>query len=402
MTLDQIDQALAAWQTRLALAGDNLVELDGNAAYQRVRGSANRPAAALTGATQAQVGPALAVIDSLWESLQKLTEIVKQAQSLRPALGKLWAHDTEHRQIEFLLFGPSIALPTPSTPFAQRGLLSGAAPAQGMTPEQLLGHMTQDFTRVKDAVLTLDTAWNRLALSLVSADRDVASLQALAADLGAGAQPELDAALREIASLHDRVSTDPLGVSADLGSNLTTLIERTRARLNALKLERDRLDADLKRARALLLEVQGLEPRCRAVQAEWLAKIDAPLPVLPAVPADLAGWLQSVETARRQQQWKPSRIGLDRWLKSAQSVRASLGEFSAVCTAALERREELRGLLRALQAKAAAQAAHGAAVDAALPVLAREAEQLLHGRPTPLEQAAGLVADYERRLAGKG
>ena len=402
MTLDQIDQSLSEWQARIARASANLLELDDLAAYRRLRGDAGHPPAALTGLTLARVTPALAAIDGLWPALQQLTDVVKQAERLRRSLGRLWAHDGERRRIEFLLQGPSVQLPSVEAPFAQRGLLSVAEQEQSITLEQLLARMTQDFTFAKDTVLTLEAAWNRLGTALVSADREAAVLQGLADDLGVGAQPDLDAARSRIAALHDRVASDPLGADASFAADLGPSLALARAHLDSVEQQRDRLEADLRRARALLTKLRELEQSCRATAYECRNKIEtaaspAALPD-PIAQADLAAWIERLEAAGRQRQWNPLRVGLGRWLQAAEAVKAQLSDFHDANKAMLERREELRGLLGALQAKARAQAARGAVLDPALAALAHEAETLLHGRATPLDRATGLVTEYERRL----
>ena len=58
-------------------------------------------------------------------------------------------------------------------------------------------------------------------------------------------------------------------------------------------------------------------------------------------------------------------------------------------------RQELRGRLEALQAKAAAK---GKIEDETLTDIAQQAKKLLYSRPTPLAQAANLVEQYEKRL----
>ena len=155
MTLEQVDRALTEWQARLAQTGSSLLELDDSVAYQRLRGTADMPPVKLAGATLAKAGPALALIDGLWQAQSQLSDIINRAERLRPALRRLWAHDSEQRQIEFLPFGASVPLPAADTPFAQRGLLSGPAAAQAITPDQLLSQMTQNFAAVKETVLAL-------------------------------------------------------------------------------------------------------------------------------------------------------------------------------------------------------------------------------------------------------
>lgn len=396
MTSEQIDAALSEWQARISRAAGNLLELDDSPAYQRLRSSA----AKFTGRTQAQIGPALPLIDGLWQSQQQLTDLVNQAEALRPALGRLWAHETERRQIEFLLFGDSIQVASVQTPFAKRGLLSGPEPSRGITPDALLAQMSQSFAVVKDAVVALEAAWTRLDPALTAADKEANALQSQADTLGVGLQAELSAVRRDIAGLREQAKTDPLGAATDFAGILTTRLGQIRASLAAVQQQRRQIDTGLRQAQTLRSELEQLKKSCQTLQAECRSKIVGFAEAAPALPTDLAGWLARVEAAHRNRQWKPAQVGLERWLESANAARTEFAACCASASAALARREELRGLLRALQAKAGAKAAHGAATDPALPGLARDAERLLHGGPTPLDKAAALVSEYERRLAG--
>lgn len=396
MTSEQIDAALAEWKMRISRAADNLLELDDSAAYQRLRSSA----AKLTGRTQALIGPALPLLDGLWQSQQQITDIISQAEALRPALGKLWTHESERKQIEFLLFGASVQVAVAPAPFAQRGLLSGPEPAQGITPDALLAQMSQNFAVVKDAVVMLEAAWDRLDPALMAADKEADALQSQADTLGVGLQAELKAVRGDIAGLREQAKTDPLGAGTDFAASLTMRLGQIHTTLQAVQQQRDGLDLGLRQAQTLLSELGQLEKSCRKLQAECRGKIAGFAEASPALPTDLAVWLARVETARQNKQWKPAQVGLERWLEGANTARTAFAACCGAASAALARREELRGLLRALQAKAGAKAAHGASLDPALSALAREAERLLHGGPTPLDQAAALVSEYERRLAG--
>lgn len=396
MTLEQIDAALLEWKMRISRAAGNLLELDDSAAYQRLRTSAH----ALTGRTRAQIGPALPLIDGLWQSQQQLTDIINQAEALRPALGKLWTHEGERKQIEFLLFGESVQVVSAQTPFAQRGLLSGPEPSRGITADALLARMSQHFAVVKDAVVALEAAWNRLDQILMAADTEAGDLQSLADTLGMSLQAELGAMRRDIAGLRGQAQADPLGAAADFAAGLTARLGQIRSTLQTMQQQRDQLDRGLRQAGTLLAETRRLEQSCQALQAECRDKIVGFAEASPALPADLASWLTRVETAHQNRQWKPAQVGLERWLEGANAAHTEFAACCASASALLARREELRGLLRALQAKAGAKEAHGASLDPALPALARDAEQLLHGGPTPLDRAAALVSEYERRLTG--
>ena len=397
MTLDEIDAALADWSARLAATGGILLDLDDRAAYQRLR----RVAPTLSGVTLARLGPVLPRIDALWQSQSQLSDIVHQAQSLRPALGHLWGYDSTLRQLEFLLTGASARLPSPTPPLVLDGPLP--TPASALTPVNLFAQMVQDLTAVQLAVGEVEAAWNRAETGLAAAAAKVAELSALADTLDMDIRPALETARREISALTAQAETDPLGVGSQFTLELSAFLRQAQAPLAAERERRERLAGDFARAQGLLSALGPLAASCRVVQAEHQTKIEAPLsgiPAIPDVPADLAPWLERIEAARQARHWKPAEVGLTRWLAAAEAARAALATFHAKCTADLERRDELRGLLRALQAKAAAQARRGAVLDLSLPAIAAEAEGLLHGRPTPLGRASALVADYERRLVG--
>ena len=63
MTLNQIDVALALWQTELDLAGANCLELDDLFTCKRLKGSAGNT---LAGITRDKIVPTLAAMDHLW------------------------------------------------------------------------------------------------------------------------------------------------------------------------------------------------------------------------------------------------------------------------------------------------------------------------------------------------
>ena len=91
----------------------------------------------------------------------------------------------------------------------------------------------------------------------------------------------------------------------------------------------------------------------------------------------------------------PVKVGVRRWLEGAQRHLDHERAVLRACQALLDERQELRGRLDALNAKAAGS---GLAEDAALAEDARAARALLYRRPTPLAQARDLVARYQTRL----
>jgi hypothetical protein len=405
MTLDQIDKALADWQAKLALASDSLLDLDDQMTYKRLKGDvvSGLPPTPLTGVTQTRVPPALAAVTDLWQYLQGLQEVIKRAQELRKSISRVWANPNTLTEIEQLLKGPSIRLPSVQTPLARRGLLTQSESAASISPDQLLEAMTGTFEAARDTILAVDAAWRRLEPDLAAANQETALLQSLANSLGEGALPELTAAQQRLAALRAGVQSDPLGTDADFGREITPLLQRVRTRLEERERQRGSLAADLQAARTRIAELEEAHRQCAAALDECRLKIENPTglraPLADTAAPDLTAWLDTLNTTLQSGRWQSVRVGLDRWQATFEGYLAAERAALAANRAPLETRAELRGRLSSLRVKAQAYAARGAALDPELTRIAGEADGLLSRHPTPLGQAGRLVADFETRLA---
>ena len=97
---------------------------------------------------------------------------------------------------------------------------------------------------------------------------------------------------------------------------------------------------------------------------------------------------------------EPAAAELERCEADLAASGARTAELRQVASAAIDKRDELRGLLRAYKAKAARL---GAAEDADLACRHERAYQLLWTAPCDLTAAEAAVADYQRAiLATKG
>ena len=93
--------------------------------------------------------------------------------------------------------------------------------------------------------------------------------------------------------------------------------------------------------------------------------------------------------------WDQRRTLVDGWLSTARKLEAQLQRAEAANRAPLARRDELRGLLRAYQAKISAV---GRAEDLELTALADQARVELYTAPTDLPRAAATIEELARRL----
>jgi hypothetical protein len=109
----------------------------------------------------------------------------------------------------------------------------------------------------------------------------------------------------------------------------------------------------------------------------------------------LRQWLERLELRSADGQYTAVAVGLQNWNKAVETCVNSEREASAKNRAMLDTRNELRGRLDALKAKARA---YGINEGPELVGIAREATNCLQAKPLPLGRAASLLQAYETRL----
>src|SRR5262249_47826299 len=148
--------------------------------------------------------------------------------------------------------------------------------------------------------------------------------------------------------------------------------------------QRTQLRDDMLRAHTLLERLRVIHQQATAALAESQVKVvtqaSPPPPMTEETLEALAQWLQRLERTWAEGRWAPVQVGVQNWLARAQACLVGEEQVAAACRAPLELRQELRGRLQALKAKAVAC---GLAEEATLVSLAEQATQLLYTRPTP-------------------
>jgi len=97
MTLREIDDALAAWNSRLGAAAQNLMDLQAEPAYQQLAGTGGAPKAPTTGVTAVKVEPALGAMVNVFQHFGLLNETIDRAAVLRRNLPALFGNGSETR-----------------------------------------------------------------------------------------------------------------------------------------------------------------------------------------------------------------------------------------------------------------------------------------------------------------
>jgi hypothetical protein len=112
----------------------------------------------------------------------------------------------------------------------------------------------------------------------------------------------------------------------------------------------------------------------------------------------LAPWREKIASAARARHWRSADVGLQRWFETAQAYLTQDAAVRSALDSLVATRAELKGRLSARRAQLDALRARGARVDPELVDRGREAEALLHARPTSLPLAARVVELYEAEV----
>jgi hypothetical protein len=366
MTLSDIDADLALWRKNLSAAAQNLMDLHDMPTYHRLAGSNGAPKVALEGVTAERVYPALDEMGKLLQYFDTLQDTIDRAGKMRQEVSPFFGSDQKLREIEHLLRGKSVRLPAVTVPIGHRTLAASGDNVECVTPAELMNAMSRSFTVARDVVVAVDSAWEKLGTELGACHETFPVLEQLRLRAEADPLGALDPVLEQI----QRFTTLRVGILSGLAAAHKKLKELT----------------DLHRE-----SVACWEDRCAKVTCTT-----EPVPPQNGAQAAAFGeWLGRLEEKFHGGMLDPIAVGLKSWNKAAGEFVSNEGAALKANRAPLLERNELRGRLEALKAKARAL---GYVEHSELTRLADEAAKLLFQRPTPMEKAAGLVRDYERVL----
>jgi hypothetical protein len=398
LNLAQIDLLLAEWAQKVDAANQNLLDLYDLPAYQRLSGVGNPPSN-VTGITQQQASTALTAIERLFEYLELFNRQIDRARRLRKELPALFISDSQLLEIEQLLTGMSIQLPSVQTPLAERGLVSSSQQGRATSLAELLDRMSIAFAIARDTFVAVETAWKELESQLITTHQSLAQLQQLAQKLNIATPPALITAQTKFNELQLQIDRDPLGMNRAFIQEIAPLINHSRHELETLDRQRQQLQADFATAPQLLQQLTQLNQDAIAAYTESQSKIQHNLPIVSPLPiaeiVELERWLERLVAKYAAGIIAPVGVGLKNWLDKVQAYTIAAASALTANRLPLDRRQELRGRLDALSAKALAKRQ---AEDPVLIDLATQARQVLYSSPTDLNLAIDLVRQYEQSL----
>ncbi|MFN0029051.1 MAG: hypothetical protein ACKV2O_17975 [Acidimicrobiales bacterium] len=380
----------AAWvgQVRVQLdrLSASLVDLDADPVTKLVEQGQ------FQGASRDPAEAAAAALARLWGLLPTMRAHLEQVEA-ELAKGRRADQARVRRLLHEPLMGADPVVVSPPT----SGGGAGATPAGALTLTDAINRMIGDHHHAAGVIARIGAAW-REGLGLV----DEARLELPNLTGGVGAFPEAQAAATALQQAEQAAATDPLALEAMLGPLRTALDDALTARV-ALLARRDGLEGELNNAAELLARLDHTirdgavaydEVRSKIAAAIGLLQPLDAISVLDAAPRGLGPWLERLRRTAATD-WRAAINGLVAWRQLATATLAGADAVLAANRAPLARRNELRGLLGAMAAKAAAA---GRAEDPALSALHRQARALLSVAPCDLVAAQDAVAAYQQAL----
>jgi hypothetical protein len=379
MTIADLDRDLERYRSAADIVSVNLLELDGDPNRQLLE------TAPLTGTTAREWADARSALTSVWDWFARFTTFLDRAAELRVSPRTRLAPDRERLLADFLSQA-TIELSSDEVPLRDRDLLQQRRVTTHCTADELLDLMSTAFSRAREVVGRVGTAWDELAPRIARA-------RAALTDVGAVAQTEVT---RQIDALADALVTDPLAVSTaaveDIEASVAAL---TRASAEALAL-RTQWPRRLDEARAELVRVEQQVADARVAHATTKAKIlDPAVPDPPPADDTLVDELDHVVGLADAGRWDDALRHLEQWHQARQRRADAAAASTTASRAPMIERDQLRGLLDAYRAKA-----HGLGLDEDGDVTAahERAQAALYVAPTDLANARQLVQRYQRLL----
>lgn len=381
----------------------NLLELDGSFAKQVLEG------AALTGQTRDRWAAASASLATLWETFLAYSAVVDRIAALgtggkRPARKDL-------PELDALLAGGCVQLPGAPVPLARRDLAAAGRPP--VTLAAAVGVMRRAFSEVTEVTSAVEAVWAAVAVPFDAATGDLARVRPLVDGLGADIGAEFRDAENALAAQRAAANADPLalwrpaagGTAARAAGRVdTSAADRLREQVAALTPRIAELDRLRRQARRRIDDLAAATAAARASRQDALTawrEVAVRISALPPVPPDISEPpLGTLATLAGGGQWSQLAVELDRCEAGLATAAAATADVRKTAAAAIDKRDELRGLLRAYKAKAARL---GAAEDPDLAARYDQAYDLLWTAPCDLAAAEAAVAAYQRAiLEGEG
>lgn len=345
--LHDIDRALADLDTGVSRLGERLLALELDSDRKLLDG------AKLEGATAKRWSAVAGDLLAAWGSHAELTATLERADELRGARSRL--SSTRLAELAQLLDGRSRLLRSALQAAEEAGAVVADAGAVWAT-------LTPRIAAAGDAIEGGGLAGPRAAYERLSAD----------------------------------LAADPLSVDSAQVDALEQAVEDARREVADLADLRQEAGERIAVARALMDSVEAAQRDGEKAHQLVLAKIaDPSVPAPRRVLSDLAAQLHEIESLVERALWTEARDALAGWTRDAATELEHALAVAAANRAPVERRDQLRGLLKAYHGKARTLRL---LEDRDVAELFDRAKHELYTAPTNLGAATELVTRYQEAL----
>jgi hypothetical protein len=393
LTREQAAAAITAASTERDTIQSNLLDLDNSFGKRLLAG------AKLTGQTKTRWDTVSADLTTLWETFSAYSAVVDRAAEV--LAGARRAPAPKLAEISSLLYGTSVRLSRPSSALA-RGDLTSSGEVQ-VSLAAAVADMRRAFAAASAVVTAAEAVWNEAADPLQQISEQLAATRRQATGFADDALNQaLTVAETECAQLRDVLNTDPLALWQQGGHVDTTRIGKLRERATAAAARASELRALREDASRRIAAVAAAVSAAASARTDAIAARDraaakiagGALPTPPDV-AGLTARLADLDALKAAGRWPRLASELDLVEKQAAAAAGQCRDAEQAATALLDRREELRGLLDAYQARAMKL---GGAEDSGLDAAYARARDLLWTAPCDLTAATAAVTGYQQAV----
>lgn len=380
MKLDEIDELLQRYTAAEHRVATNLHDLEGNSAYQFL--STEAP----TGVTGQKIGKALDARGEVWSMFLALQSALSRARTLRSS--SRFLSGAQRADLGKILTGPSVYLIDDPT-----------RPARDVPIEAALSEIRGRYEELRDGVVAIEKVMLELLPRLTAVRQSLERVRQDSVGLDLDRRQLADAEAR-LEALQSRGSGDPLSVRHRAVDELEAQVRGLSKSIAAARNSRDNLHGDLSDASAKLSEIREVRAVAETGRKESFASLANPIGLVRVpgaasidAPRGIAADLQRITASNAP--WREVREMLDDWNRRGDRLLRQLKRAEAVNRSGLERRDELRGLLRGYRAKMSRLGLHR---DPVLSEVADEAHNELYTAPTDLGRADQLVRELGQQL----
>lgn len=386
ITVEMVDQRIDQLRAVLDRTTGNLVALDADMTRQLLESSTS-----LRGATAASWSDAAGRHADLWRgqlALESALALIAQVRGTKKSLPP-----TTLLRLDELLGAACVQLPR-SPDGAPPRLTEGPMPMLDLTIEDALDVMSKDYDVVAHVVTAVADVWGEPSERLRELAEAMAKLERRLDQLGVRKSNEFQSIARAIEETEEAARNDPLAVDVAAVPGLEARVARLEQSLDGVVREREERSQDLAAAEGSVSAGMAAVDSCRTQltrSAEKVLVAEETWSALERLAHEFGLLQRDVELARQ-----PGADGAcGALVVRGEGLLLDVTRLATSAQAGIEKRDELRGVLTAYQAKAQAI---GLTESLELAELYAGAQDVLYSAPCDLALAEQRLALFQRAI----